>query len=169
MCQHWLTYSKQILSPNKEFILRSPRSSSFSFPRNLSNLMDRQARTTRGTVLVKSRKMTGRRQTQPWWLGKGGVKTTENKIHWPRRRCSSHFQQLVGLCGGTVTLRCAQSASVPRMSYINRYSLPFRLKIFRHSESNHGEILQRFCSCSKIAVKVSLMFSRVLAWYSSGC
>ncbi len=27
--------------------------------------------------------MTGRSQTQPWWLGGGGVKTTENKIHWP--------------------------------------------------------------------------------------
>jgi hypothetical protein len=35
--------------------------------------------------------MTGRRQTLPWWLGAEGVKTTENKIHWPRwRRTSMH-------------------------------------------------------------------------------
>ncbi len=35
------------------------------------------------TVLVKSREMTGWAQTLPWWLGGEGVKTTENKIHWP--------------------------------------------------------------------------------------
>ncbi len=52
---------------------------SFYVPRNLSNHMDRQARTS-DTVLVKSRKMTGRSQTLPWWLGRGGIKTTENKI-----------------------------------------------------------------------------------------
>ncbi len=45
--------------------------------------MDRQARTT-DTVLVKSREMKGRSQTLPWWLWDGGVKTTENKIHWLR-------------------------------------------------------------------------------------
>jgi hypothetical protein len=45
--------------------------------------MDRQARTD-DTVLVKTREMTGRSKTLPWWLGGGGVKTTENKIHWPR-------------------------------------------------------------------------------------
>jgi hypothetical protein len=28
--------------------------------------------------------MSGRSQTLPLWLGGGGVKTTENKIHWPR-------------------------------------------------------------------------------------
>jgi hypothetical protein len=28
--------------------------------------------------------MAGSSQSQPWWLGGGGVKTTENKIHWPR-------------------------------------------------------------------------------------
>jgi hypothetical protein len=40
--------------------------------RNLSNHMDRQARTG-DTVLVKSREMTGRSQTLPWWLkGRGG-------------------------------------------------------------------------------------------------
>ncbi len=27
--------------------------------------------------------MTGRSQTLPWWRGGGGVKTSENKIHWP--------------------------------------------------------------------------------------
>jgi hypothetical protein len=44
--------------------------------------MDRQAR-TRDTVLVMSREMTGRSQTLPWWLGEGGVKTTENKYIGP--------------------------------------------------------------------------------------
>jgi hypothetical protein len=34
-------------------------------------------------VLVKSRELTGRTQTLPWWLGGEGVKTTENKIHGP--------------------------------------------------------------------------------------
>jgi hypothetical protein len=39
---------------------------------NLSNHMDRQARTG-DTVLLKIREMTGRTQTLPWWLGgKGG-------------------------------------------------------------------------------------------------
>ncbi len=41
--------------------------------------MIRQARTG-DTVLDKSREMTGRNQTLPWWLGKEGVKTTENQI-----------------------------------------------------------------------------------------
>jgi hypothetical protein len=35
------------------------------------------------TVLGKSREMTGSSQTLPWWLGVEGIKTTENKIHWP--------------------------------------------------------------------------------------
>jgi hypothetical protein len=39
-------------------------------PRNLSNYMDRQAR-TRDTVLVKSRETTGRRQTLLWCSGWG--------------------------------------------------------------------------------------------------
>jgi hypothetical protein len=42
--------------------------------------MDRQA-CTGDTVLVKSREITGRTQTLPWWLGEGGVKTTENKTN----------------------------------------------------------------------------------------
>jgi hypothetical protein len=42
--------------------------------------MDKQARTG-DTVLVKSKEMTGRIQTLPWWLGGEGVKTTENKMH----------------------------------------------------------------------------------------
>jgi hypothetical protein len=29
--------------------------------------------------------MTGRSHTVPWWMEGGGVKTTENKIHWPRQ------------------------------------------------------------------------------------
>jgi hypothetical protein len=46
--------------------------------------MIRQTRTG-DTVLVKSREMTGRTQALQCWLGgKRGVKTTENKIHWPR-------------------------------------------------------------------------------------
>jgi hypothetical protein len=28
--------------------------------------------------------MTGRSQTLLWWPGEKGVKTTENKMHWPR-------------------------------------------------------------------------------------
>jgi hypothetical protein len=55
--------------------------------------MDRQAR-TRDTVLVKSREMTGRSHTLPWWLEAAGVKTTENKIPWPRWLPSSltHYE-----------------------------------------------------------------------------
>ncbi len=40
----------------------------FLLPRNLSNHMDRQAR-TRDTVLVNSREMTGKSQTLPWLRG----------------------------------------------------------------------------------------------------
>jgi hypothetical protein len=40
--------------------------------------MDREA-STPDTALVRSRKMTGRSHTLPWWLGGEGVKTTENK------------------------------------------------------------------------------------------
>ncbi len=69
----------------EEIKLRSPRSSSFWFPRNLSNHLDRQDR-IRNTVLVKKREMTGRSQTMAQWLGRGEIKTTENKIHWPRCR-----------------------------------------------------------------------------------
>ncbi len=50
----------------------------------------RQVRTG-DTVLVKSREMTGRTQKLPWWLGGEGVKTTENKIHWPRWKKGLHF------------------------------------------------------------------------------
>jgi hypothetical protein len=46
--------------------------------------MDRQAR-THDTMFVTSREMTGRSQTLPLRLEGRGVKTTENKIHWPRR------------------------------------------------------------------------------------
>jgi hypothetical protein len=45
--------------------------------------MDRQARTG-DTVLVMSREITGTSHPLPWWLGEGEVKTTENKIYWPR-------------------------------------------------------------------------------------
>ncbi len=38
-------------------------------------------------VLTKSREMTGRTQALPWLLGGVGVKTTENKIHWPLFVC----------------------------------------------------------------------------------
>ncbi len=79
-----------ILQPREDWKLRGPRSSSFWVPGNLSNHMDRQARTS-DTVLVrverwqegakhcsggwggvgvsKSREMTGRSQTLQWWLG----------------------------------------------------------------------------------------------------
>jgi hypothetical protein len=50
-----------------------------------------QARTG-DTVLVKSREMTGRTQTLPWWLREEGVKTTEkNILHWPH--CPLPFPQ----------------------------------------------------------------------------
>jgi hypothetical protein len=45
--------------------------------------MVRQARIG-DTALVKSREMTGRTQTLPWWLEEEEIKTIENKIHWFR-------------------------------------------------------------------------------------
>ncbi len=50
--------------------------------RTLSNHMIRQARTG-DIVLVKSRKMTVRTQTQPSWLGVEGIKTTGKKYTGP--------------------------------------------------------------------------------------
>jgi hypothetical protein len=47
------------------------------------NNMDRQVRAV-DTVLVKSRERTDWSQTVPLWLSGDGLKTTENKIHWPR-------------------------------------------------------------------------------------
>ncbi len=44
--------------PDEELNTKKPTPVSFWFPRNLSNHMDRQAR-TRDTVLVKSREMAG--------------------------------------------------------------------------------------------------------------
>ncbi len=35
-------------------------------------------------MLVQRREMTGRKQTLQWWMGGEGVKTTGNKIPWPR-------------------------------------------------------------------------------------
>ncbi len=67
----------------EDWILRGPRWSSFWLLRNLSNHMDRQARTG-DTVLVMSREMTGRSRVLPWWLEGEVAKTTENKIQWPR-------------------------------------------------------------------------------------
>ncbi len=59
-------------SPLKEdWMLRGPRSSSFWVPRNLSRHMTRQARSDDTSVCFKSREMTGRTQTLPWWLGGG--------------------------------------------------------------------------------------------------
>ncbi len=66
----------------EDYILRGPRSSSFWLPRNLSHYIIRQARTC-DTMLAKSREITGRTRLVPWLLGGMGVKTTENKIHWP--------------------------------------------------------------------------------------
>ncbi len=69
-------------------ILGGLRSFSFCLPRNLSNHVDRLARTG-DIVLVKSREMTGKSQTLLCWSGVGGVKTTETNYIGP-----------VGLCGG---------------------------------------------------------------------
>ncbi len=60
------------------------RSSSFWVPRNLSHHMIKQTRTD-DTVLVKSKEMAGRTQKLSMVAGgREGVKTTENKMHWPR-------------------------------------------------------------------------------------
>jgi hypothetical protein len=61
------------LRPTKE----AQRSSSFWLPRNLSNRMDRQARTG-DTVLFKSREMTEEDPITAVAAGGEGVKTTEN-------------------------------------------------------------------------------------------
>ncbi len=61
-------------------------------------------------MLVKSREMTGKAQTLPWWLGGEGVKTTENKIRWsllpwpfPNASVSPYVGQLpVGLSATAV-------------------------------------------------------------------
>jgi hypothetical protein len=67
------------LKGKEDSILRGPRSSSFWVPRNLSHHMIRQA-CFGDTVLVKSRKMTGRNQTLPCWLGGRRGKDEGNKI-----------------------------------------------------------------------------------------
>jgi hypothetical protein len=48
--------------------------------------MIRQARTgdIGGSVSQEYREMTGRNHTLSWWLGGEGVKTTDNKLHFPR-------------------------------------------------------------------------------------
>ncbi len=66
-----------------DWLLRDIRSVFFGVLQNLSYPMIRQARIG-DTVLVKSREMTGRTRTMPWWLGREEVETTENKIRWPR-------------------------------------------------------------------------------------
>jgi len=63
-------------------IRRGPRSSHFWLTRNLSNHMDRQART--GDTLLRESRHVGATNGRGGW-GEGGVKTTEIKIHWPRR------------------------------------------------------------------------------------
>ncbi len=50
-------------------ISRGSRSSSFGL-HEITPIMDSQA-PTRNTVLIKSREMTGRSKTLPWWLGEG--------------------------------------------------------------------------------------------------
>ncbi len=67
-----------LVEPREDWILRGPCSSSFRLPRNLSNHMERQARTS-DTVLVNRREMTGRSQTLPWCLGGGGIKTKDDR------------------------------------------------------------------------------------------
>jgi len=70
--------------------------------------MIRQARTS-DALLVKSREITGRTQTMPWWLGEEGVKTTENRIHWPH--CSRQF------CFSLV--RALKETSTPRWTSLS--------------------------------------------------
>ncbi len=67
----------------EDWRLRGLRASYIWVPRNLSHHMDKQARIG-DTVLVSNIEMTGRSQTLPWWLEREGVKTTGNKIYWPR-------------------------------------------------------------------------------------
>ncbi len=57
-----------LLKGREDWIQKGPRLSSFWLPRNLSYHMGRQARTG-DTMSVKTREMTGRAQTLPWWLG----------------------------------------------------------------------------------------------------
>jgi hypothetical protein len=56
---------------------KRPTNVFFWVPRNLSHRMDRQARTS-DAVQVKSREMTSRTHTLPWWLGVEEVKTIES-------------------------------------------------------------------------------------------
>jgi len=65
--------------------------------------MIRRTRTV-DTVFVKSRKMTGRIQTRPWWLGGEGVKTTEKQIHCPR--CSYHYFEFYSTYHDTREVQC---------------------------------------------------------------
>ncbi len=73
------------VSAGEGWILRGPLSSSFWLPRNLSNHMDRQARTG-DTMLLENREMTGRSQTLLRWLGVRKCKDDrkQNTVHWPR-------------------------------------------------------------------------------------
>jgi hypothetical protein len=67
--------------------------------------MDRQARKG-DTVLFERRVMTGRKQTMPWWLGGGGVKTTENKIQGWRNQWKISFVQKKGNEGKLLFCDC---------------------------------------------------------------
>jgi hypothetical protein len=70
----------------------------FWFPQNLSNHMDRQACTC-DTVLVE-RKMTGRSQTVPWWLGRGGGKDDRKQNTWARLVYVNHVPSPSSYCNG---------------------------------------------------------------------
>ncbi len=74
---------------------------SFWVPRNLSHHLIRQARTG-GTVLVKSREMTGGSQTMPWGEGGGrggeGIKTTENRVQLTVLLIEKEYPHIRAVC-----------------------------------------------------------------------
>jgi hypothetical protein len=95
--------------------------------------MEKQAGTG-DTVLVKSRDMKGRRQTLPCMVaGGGGVKTTENKIHWPPFGVNT----VCRICA--VLQYCIRKLYTSRNAYvINIYSiLYFTVLIYNIQHDKH--------------------------------
>jgi hypothetical protein len=72
--------------------------------------MDTRQDRSSDTALVNSRELAGRSPTLPWWLEGGGVKTTENKIHWPRWENSFKGSWLVA--AGRIPSLCYAKCSV---------------------------------------------------------
>ena len=126
--------SLKISAPIEELNIRGPRSSSFWVPGNLSYHIDRQARTS-ATVLVMSREMrqVGAKHCRGGW-GVGRVKTTENKMHWPR--CPPHplpddttFNQIprrrVSLKSSCLICQCKKCCEI--VLYYHTCTLPYFL------------------------------------------